>query len=281
MFLPTRTVRTPCTFPSIFRIWRRCLSDDAVKTSNPFYSKYAKKIRQLQERDPDELQRRLSAAATSTGSELHHNVNRFTEEPTATSKQPSTKEQRSQPGYTRRPTLEESKVRELKSKRSIEELTDCWKSLHLNRNAVCAVLPRSVYDRIRERAADYPVFLYPLPRDAGYEFVLSQFLGDQCHMTPLAAYQRHGSESPACLALTFWTDLLLDLDATLMSGEYDPKLLGPVQAQCLVNQMQLYYAGTELRKKLLLWNFNREPQSFKHEQLVREFEHSLAEPSAS
>ncbi|KAL1416711.1 hypothetical protein MTO96_027607 [Rhipicephalus appendiculatus] len=98
-------------------------------------------------------------------------------------------------------------------------------------------------------------------------------------MTPLASYQRHGSEAPACLALSYWTQLASkdDLSVVLMSGEYDAKVIGPTEAQCLVNQLQLYYGGNELKKKLLLWNFNRESRSFNHEALIREFESSVTQ----
>ncbi|KAL3200518.1 hypothetical protein MRX96_013169 [Rhipicephalus microplus] len=227
-------------------------------TSNPFYNKYADKIRELERRDPDALKRR----------------HRQPEETASTTprKAATTNESGSEHSEA---------IRELRSRcNSVSEITEAWKQLHSGRDAVCAVIPSSTYETIRERVRDYPVFLYPLPRKAGgYEFVLSQFLGDQCHMTPLASYQRHGSEAPACLALHYWTQLASkdDLSVVLMSGEYDAKVIGPTEAQCLVNQLQLYYGGNELKKKLLLWNFNRESRSFNHEALIREFESSLTQ----
>lgn len=253
----------------------RPLSDNAGNTDvsrNPYYSKYAHKIKELEQRDPEEIKRRLSASSAGppTPSPLA-SVDVSSSSASETRPEPRSK----QPTYTKPKPLDPDTLLELRGKTS-SELTEAWRKLHSDRDAVCAVLPSAVYERIHERALEFPVFLFPLPRQNGYEFVLSQFLGDQCHMTPLAAYQRYASEAPPCLSLTFRTELGPERGVTLMSGEYDPGLLGPAQAQCLVNQLQLYYGGSELKKKLLLWNFNREPLSFKHEELVREFERSLA-----
>ncbi|KAH8036437.1 hypothetical protein HPB51_000539 [Rhipicephalus microplus] len=286
-----RNVGEPKTVPAAprTRIPARPLSSDSdaspAFTSNPFYNKYADKIRELERRDPDALKRRhrqpeetvsttprKAATTNESGSEHSGAVN-------ATSR--DAKSLHPEPSYVRPSKFDAEAIRELRSRcNSVSEITEAWKQLHSGRDAVCAVIPSSTYETIRERVRDYPVFLYPLPRKAGgYEFVLSQFLGDQCHMTPLASYQRHGSEAPACLALHYWTQLASkdDLSVVLMSGEYDAKVIGPTEAQCLVNQLQLYYGGNELKKKLLLWNFNRESRSFNHEALIREFESSLTQ----
>uniref|UniRef100_A0A131Z261 ATP synthase mitochondrial F1 complex assembly factor 1 n=1 Tax=Rhipicephalus appendiculatus TaxID=34631 RepID=A0A131Z261_RHIAP len=273
---------------ALSRIPARPLSSDSdtssAYTSNPFYSKYADKIRELERRDPDALRRRRQPEETASTSQKTATTSETDSEHSgvenATSRD-ATKSLQPEPSYVRPSKFDAEAIRELRSRcNSVSELTEAWKQLHSGRDAVCAVIPSSTYETIRERAKDYPVFLYPLPRKAGgYEFVLSQFLGDQCHMTPLASYQRHGSEAPACLALNYWTQLASKdhLSVVLMSGEYDAKVIGPTEAQCLVNQLQLYYGGNELKKKLLLWNFNRESRSFNHEALIREFESSVTQ----
>ncbi|KAK8776376.1 hypothetical protein V5799_030276 [Amblyomma americanum] len=273
-----------------FTISARTQSSEADRpaySNNPFYKKYADKIKELERRDPEALKRRQeeisrtiktkaagSTSGDATPSPSSDNHSSEVQEP----KDRRCDKLQQEPTYVRPSKFDADAIRELRSRcKSTAELTDAWKALHSARDAVCAVIPSSIYETIRERARDYPVFLYPLPRDgSGYEFVLSQFVGDQCHMTPLASYQLHGSEAPACLALTYWTQLASREDGgvVLMNGEYDSKVVGPTEAQCLVNQLQLYYGGNELKKKLLLWNFNREPRSFKHEMLIREFEAS-------
>lgn len=261
---------------------RAFVSDDSrpAYSDNPFYKKYAEKIKALERQNPEKLKQRQAEMSqnqvpTKTPEAKQHPGHREAQQDDRRSQQ--------EPTYVRPSKFDADAIRELRSKcKTTSELADAWKTLHAERDAVCAVIPSTVYDTIRERAKDYPVFLYPLPRNGGYEFVLSQFVGDQCHMTPLANYQCHGSEAPACLALTYWTQLASREDGAvvLMSGEYDAKVIGPAEAQCLVNQLQLYYGKNELKKKLLLWNFNREPRSFNHEALIREFEASLAQEQA-
>lgn len=50
-------------------------------------------------------------------------------------------------------------------------------------------------------------FVYPLPRDEGYEYMFSQFSGHRCHFTSLINYQQYQEHAPVCLTLTHYTDL--------------------------------------------------------------------------
>lgn len=271
--------------PSLFTSARSLVSDDSRPpySDNPYYKKYADKIKELERQNPEKFKRR-QAEVSQNDAKVPTNTSEAKQQPNdVQGDNQNDRRLQQEPTYVRPSKFDADAIRELRSRcKTTSDLADAWKSLHAERDAVCAVIPSSVYDTIRERARDYPVFLYPLPRNGGYEFVLSQFVGDQCHMTPLANYQRHGSEAPACLALSYWTQLAAREEGAvvLMSGEYDAKVIGPAEAQCLVNQLQLYYGKNELKKKLLLWNFNREPRSFNHEALIREFEASLSQEQA-
>lgn len=270
---------SPTTSTSV----RSLVNDDSRQpySDNPYYKKYADKIKELERQNPEKFKRRQDEVSQNEVPTKTSEVKQHPNDAQGDSQDDRRSQQ--EPTYVRPSKFDADAIRELRSRcKTTSELADAWKSLHAERDAVCAVIPSSVYDTIRERARDYPVFLYPLPRNGGYEFVLSQFVGDQCHMTPLANYQRHGSEAPACLALSYWTQLASREEGAvvLMSGEYDAKVIGPAEAQCLVNQLQLYYGKNELKKKLLLWNFNREPRSFNHEALIREFGASLSQEQA-
>ena len=50
-------------------------------------------------------------------------------------------------------------------------------------------------------------FVYPVPRDEGYEFMFGQFSGHRCHFTSLINYQQHQENAPVSLTLTHYTDL--------------------------------------------------------------------------
>merc|ERR1711890_85487 len=94
------------------------------------------------------------------------------------------------------------------------------------------------------RAAEFNTFVFALPRDEGYEFVLSQFAVNEFHFTTLINYQAFGENAPECLTIVYYTDMEAEKGITLMRGEFDSKLLGPIDAQFLANQIQLYYASS-------------------------------------
>lgn len=58
----------------------------------------------------------------------------------------------------------------------------------------------------------------------------------------------------------------------LMRGEYDTNVINAQEAQCLANQLQLYYAQHNESKLELLKQFTREPDSFKHMDVIKELE---------
>jgi ATP synthase F1 complex assembly factor 1 len=49
-------------------------------------------------------------------------------------------------------------------------------------------------------------FIYPLPRNDGYEFMMSQFDGNVIYFTPLAVYQSLKENAPPCLTVAHFTE---------------------------------------------------------------------------
>jgi ATP synthase mitochondrial F1 complex assembly factor 1 len=58
----------------------------------------------------------------------------------------------------------------------------------------------------------------------------------------------------------------------LMRGEYDSKVLSAQEAQCLANQLQLYYTQNNPKKLQILETFTKSPESFKHMEVIKELE---------
>lgn len=59
----------------------------------------------------------------------------------------------------------------------------------------------------------------------------------------------------------------------LMRGEYDANVINAQEAQCLVNQLQLYYSQSNNQTKLdLLKKFTNTPDNFKHMDIIKELE---------
>lgn len=167
-----------------------------------------------------------------------------------------------------------------------EEITEIWSQFHRTKEeCIYAVLPSSSYDKIYELATQYPIFLFPLPRidkaaadgqpKEGYEFFLGQFVSHAFYFTPLALYQRYKDVAPPCVVLHHYPELSPKKGIVLMSGEFDKNAVNLLEAQCLANQIKLFYGGDDIAKKMLLHTFNRDAEKFQHVDLVKEFEQSL------
>lgn len=89
--------------------------------------------------------------------------------------------------------------------------------------------------------------------------------------------QVHKENAPECLNIVHYTEYSEKLGIVLMRGEYDANVINAQEAQCLVNQLQLYYSQHNASKLELLKRFTREPDSFKHMDVVNELEHLAIE----
>lgn len=57
-----------------------------------------------------------------------------------------------------------------------------------------------------------------------------------------------------------------------MRGEFDNNVIDAKEAQCLANQLQLYYNSRDAEKQKLLEEFNLSPDKFKHMDLIKQIE---------
>lgn len=81
----------------------------------------------------------------------------------------------------------------------------------------------------------------------------------------------HKENAPECLNIVHYTEFK-DQGIVLMRGEYDTKVLTPQEAQCLANQLQLYYTQSHPSKLQILETFTKSPEKFKHMDVIRELE---------
>lgn len=56
------------------------------------------------------------------------------------------------------------------------------------------------------------------------------------------------------------------------TGEYDVQVINAQEAQCLTNELQLYYGQHNESKIKLLEKFTKDPASFNHMDVVKELE---------
>lgn len=160
---------------------------------------------------------------------------------------------------------------ELIEDKNVEEIAQIWIEYHKTKDVLAATLTTDQYDMLTARAKEHPIFLLPLPRSEGFEFIMLQFAANTVHFTPLLAYQVHHENAPECLTLVHYTEMR-DKGIVLMRGEYDTKVLTAQEAQCLANELQMFYYKTDENKLKLLQTFTKNPDEFKHMDLIKEVE---------
>ena len=153
-----------------------------------------------------------------------------------------------------------------------EEITKIWTEYHKEKDCIAGVMTKEQFNKMFERGKKYSTFLLPLPRETGYEFIVSQFYGTEIHMTSLLWYQAHKENAPECLSMTHFTELSDTKGLVLMRGEFDTKSLNAQEAQCLANELQLYYSSNEPGRLELLRKFTEKPDEFKHMDLISQLE---------
>lgn len=163
---------------------------------------------------------------------------------------------------------------DLLESRSSDDIGHIWMEHFKAKDCVSGIISEEPYDCLMTRAKDYPMFLYPLPRSNGYEFILSQFSKNRCYFTSLINYQTHGEEAPWQLCLTFYNELVKSKGIALMTSEIDLNTLNIFEAQFLVQLQKMFYTTNEGGKFELVSKFKNDPVNFNHMDLIKEIEGS-------
>ncbi|CAG9857043.1 unnamed protein product [Phyllotreta striolata] len=236
---------------------------------NPYYDKYASKIAKLQKENPGEFNARLEDVDAIKNNKI--------ESPKRDGRQFSQllqpKTRIADEYQLKREPLDKIMKTELIKDKTSEEITSIWLEYHKHKDhCIAATIPSQHFDKLTENAAKYPTFLFALPRSQGFEFIMCQFAQNSVHFTPLLYYQVHKENAPECLTITHYDEFKEDKGLVLMRGEYDKNVINPQEAQCLANQLQMYYVQEDLEKKELMEVFTNEPDKFKHTDLIKHIE---------
>ncbi|XP_069837299.1 ATP synthase mitochondrial F1 complex assembly factor 1 isoform X2 [Dendropsophus ebraccatus] len=170
---------------------------------------------------------------------------------------------------TKNKTLDSLLNLELVKDKSAEDIAQIWTQFFATRDTVFAVIPGDVFDLILRRSQHCPSFLYALPRKEGYEFFVGQWSGGELHFTTLINIQTAGDSAPSQLILHHYSELQADKGIVLMTAECDTKSLNVQEAQCLANQVQLFYSGDQYK---LVETFNHNPSDFKYMAVISALE---------
>ncbi|KAF5282094.1 hypothetical protein FQR65_LT14412 [Abscondita terminalis] len=234
--------------------------------SNPYYEKYAKKIATLQETSPEEFLSRIETKKDNSPKQETNIARKY-----SSLLEPKKLQTEASAGFTSEPLDKVMKIELIQDKTS-EEISAIWSDYHKNKDFICATIPPCAYDVMNENAKRYPTFLFPIPRSQGYEFIMCQFFHNTVHFTPLLNYQVHKENAPECLTIAHYAEFKDNKGIVLMRGEFDKNVINVQEAQCLANQLQLYYSQNIPHKLKLLEQFTSKPNEFKHMDLIKEIE---------
>ncbi|KAG7220026.1 hypothetical protein INR49_000675 [Caranx melampygus] len=204
---------------------------------NPFYSKYQDKIQKLR-------REKMAASDGASG------------------------------GFTKNKTLGSILNMDMIQDKTGEEVAELWMKYYSTKDTISAVIPTQIYETIISRSESCPMFLYALPQREGYEFFVGQWSGHELHFTSLINVQTMGENAPSQLILYHYPELRQEKGIVLMTAEMDPKFITVHQAQCLANQVQLFYGTQRQETYRLVETFNHQPADFKHMLVIAELEQS-------
>ncbi|XP_041912140.1 ATP synthase mitochondrial F1 complex assembly factor 1 [Alosa sapidissima] len=241
---------------------------------NPYFSKYEEKIRKLRSAKPQEYKVRLEKRTEMKKEPLGHSRQAEFIKLMEEEAEKRAKLQGTSGGFTKDKTLGSILNLEMVKDISAEEIGKLWMQYYSNKDTISAVIPGATFELIFNRTKSCPTFLYALPRQEGYEFFVGQWAGHELHFTSLINVQTAGESAPSQLILYHYTELLKDKGVVLMTAEMDDRFINVHQAQCLANQVQVFY-GSERRSTFqLVENFNHKPADFKYMSMIAELEQS-------
>ncbi|CAB3226803.1 unnamed protein product [Arctia plantaginis] len=237
--------------------------------TNPYFEKYATRIADLQKTSPEEFLQRIEQQQKTKEEERKKKFASVDTRKFSSVLNP--KETLKEGCEVQEKKLNDILKIELVQDKEPTEIQSLWEEYHKHKEVISATIPHESYIHLQNNMKQWATFLFPLPRDQGYEFIMCQCYGHTVHFTPLLAYQVHKENAPECLTMVHYTELL-DKGIVLMRGEYDKNVLTGQEAQCLANQFQMYYSGKDAAKTQLLQTFTTSPDTFKHMDLINQLE---------
>jgi len=246
------------------------IKEAEIKT-NPFFEKYKAKIEHLKSTHPDEYEEKLRlltekfAPKPKTPEPEQVSQGKTYDKPIEVA--PPSAEAQAGAGMTRSKGLDSVMKIELIQDKTPEEITKLWNEYHSHKECVYAVLTASEFNNLIEKSKECPVFVYPIPRNDGFEFILCQFDRNDVYFTPLSMFQVVRENAPPCLTVTHYPELKDSKGIVLMNGQHDPKVINQNLALNLVQQMSIFY-GKNSKFFELVKRFNYQPEEFKYEELI-------------
>ncbi|GAN00828.1 protein ATP11 [Mucor ambiguus] len=280
---PKKLVRTP-----LFQLERsivpsrlgqgRFYTAPAVKASD-FEAKYAQKIQEIAKREGltvEQLKQKIKdeAAKKLKAAQPKKVAPKVVTETTKKASAATIAAKSQLPYDSSAPTLDKLVKLELLENETPENIAKIWNAGHANKDCITAAIPSDVYDKLYKRSQEYPMFVVPMPREEGVEFMFLQFNFHQVNFTSLLEYKTKGSEARPFLTLTHFPELEKSKGIVLMKGEIndDPRMLDTANAQFLAFSLQQFYVTGSEDKLKLVEQFHKTPAEFDFQKLIKSVE---------
>ncbi|XP_068019922.1 ATP synthase mitochondrial F1 complex assembly factor 1 isoform X3 [Melanerpes formicivorus] len=216
-------------------------SGEAALEENPFYGKYRHKIQELRRSSPEvfesRMEKRSEVKKQPVGRSKQGEFIRCMEE-----KAEGLGTKTSKGGFTKDKTLDSILNVEMVKEKSAEEIKQIWHQYFSAKDTVYAVIPAEKFDLMWKRAQSCP--------------------------------STQGEAAPSQLVLYHYPELQKEKGIVLMTAEMDSKFLVVHEAQCLANQVSLFYATERSETYELVETFNHRSSEFKYMAVIAELEQS-------
>ncbi|XP_026915086.1 ATP synthase mitochondrial F1 complex assembly factor 1 isoform X2 [Acinonyx jubatus] len=209
--------------------------------ANPFYDRYRDKIQQLRRSDPAAFESRLEKRSEFRKQPVGHSrqgdfIKCVEQKTDPLGKQPVSR------GFTKDKTLSSIFNIEMVKDKTAEEIRQIWQQYFAAKDTVYAVIPEEKFDLIWTRAQSCPT--------------------------------TRGDAAASQLVLYHYPELKEEKGIVLMTAEMDTTFLNVAEAQCIANQVQLFYATDRKETYKLVETFNFRPNEFKYMSVIAELEQS-------
>ncbi|XP_017201811.1 ATP synthase mitochondrial F1 complex assembly factor 1 isoform X3 [Oryctolagus cuniculus] len=209
--------------------------------ANPYYDRYRDKIQQLRRTDPAAFESRLEKRSEFRKQPVGYSrqgdfIKCVEQKADALGKQPVSR------GFTKDKTLSSIFNIEMVKEKTAEEIKQIWQQYFAAKDTVFAVIPKEKFDLIWNRAQSCPT--------------------------------TRGDAAASQLILYHYPELKEEKGIVLMTAEMDSTFLNVAEAQCIANQVQLFYATDRKETFGLVETFNFRPNEFKYMSVIAELEQS-------
>ncbi|XP_055021300.1 ATP synthase mitochondrial F1 complex assembly factor 1 [Boleophthalmus pectinirostris] len=247
---------------------------DQNLSQNPFYSKYREKIRELRSSDPEVYKNRLENRSLVKMERVGNSKQEeFIKLMDTTTKEGAESSRTTSGGASgKNKTLDSILNLDLVKDKTGAEISQIWTRYFSTRDTISAAIPTETFELMQKRSENCPTFLFVLPRSDGFEFFVGQWNRNELHFTSLINLQTRGDSAPSQLLLCHYTELT-DKGIVLMNAEKDHSTMDVHEAQCLANQVQLFYGSRDGAFRLVE-AFNHNPKEFNHMDVILALEQS-------